>query len=361
MNELPNVSIVIATLNAGGVIVPCFEAIKMQDYPQENIEIILGDGGSTDNTLELAEKYGALVVHNPLKTAESGKAVAVRAASGDYIAIVDSDNIMPDENWLKQMILPLEKHKEAVGSEPWEYTWRKEDSYITRYCALIGMNDPFVHFMGNYDRMNLLTGKWTEVEHTARDMGDYIVATFDRRGLPTIGANGAVFRTPFLMENLVGDYLFDIDILAKNIKEKGSVTFIKTKNGIIHTYCEADMGKFAKKQKRRVKDFLYHKFEAKDREFEWETKDPTKDSATSGVVSLFTQSLSKNSGMLRFLFSCITVVPLVAASIRGYRKKKDWAWFFHPIACEITLWQYGKETIIGLFKKEEISRDGWKQ
>ncbi|MFV9630873.1 MAG: hypothetical protein ACNYWM_07390 [Methanosarcinales archaeon] len=55
-----------------------------------------------------------------------------------------------------------------------EYTYRQEDGIITRYCALMGMNDLLCFFMGNYDRMNLITGKWTEMPVDEEDMGDYL-------------------------------------------------------------------------------------------------------------------------------------------------------------------------------------------
>ena len=191
---LPKVSVVIPTLNAVGVLGACLKSIRSQNYPADRLEIVIGDGGSTDGTLELAKKYGAKVVINKLKTAEAGKMVGLKATMGEYIALIDSDNILPDANWLNEMITPLLEHPEAVGSEPWKYTWRREDGFITRYCALIGMNDPLVHFLGNYDRINLLTGKWTEVPHEEKDLGEYLLVKFDKRGLPTIGANGTVFR-----------------------------------------------------------------------------------------------------------------------------------------------------------------------
>jgi glycosyltransferase involved in cell wall biosynthesis len=365
--EWPKVSIVIATLNAKNVLPPCIQAIQEQDYPQEKIEIVVGDGGSTDGTQEFVEKHNAKVVFNPLKTAEAGKAVAVRASTGDLIAIIDSDNIMPTKNWLKEMVKPLLENPSAVGSEPWEYTWRKEDSFITRYSALIGMNDPFVHFLGNYDRINLLTGKWTEVPHEEEDKGEYLLVTLDKRGLPTIGANGTVFRADYLKKELVGDYLFDVDILSKTIKQQGSLNFIKVKNGIVHTFCEGDISKFARKQRRRIQDFLFHKFIAKDREFEWEAEDASGQGRSAGkgsigqVVSLFFTALKNNIGMLKFLLSCIAVVPLLYQTVKGFLKKPDVAWFFHPLACEITLYEYARGTLLGMFKKEELNREGWGQ
>ena len=339
--NLPKVSIVTPTLNAESVLEFELQSIREQDYPENRVEIVVADGGSTDNTVAIAEKYGAKVVENSLKTGEAGKAVGVKHTSGKFIALIDSDNILPTKDWLKQMISPLIGNSEAVGSEPWQYTWRKEDSFITRYSALIGMNDPMVHFLGNYDRMNLLTGKWTEVLHEEEDKGEYLLITLDRRGVPTIGANGTVFRADYLKKNLKGDYLFDIDIIAKTIQEKGSVKFIKVKNGIIHTFCEADIGKFARKQRRRVRDYLYHK-SRKDRSYEWENP-------------------NNMLGLIKFVLSCVTVVPLIWQSIKGYLKKPDVAWFFHPLACEITLWEYGWGAIKGMFNKSELSRESWGQ
>lgn len=208
------------------------------------------------------------------------------------------------------------------------------------------MNDPFVMFLGNYDRINLLTGTWTGVPHKEENCGDYLLVTLNREGIPTIGANGTVFRSDFLKQNVKGDYLFDIDIIAKEIKDRGEVKFIKVKNGIIHTFCESDIGKFARKQKRRVKDFLFHSKEKKDREFTWEDLD---------VLG------KKPWGMLKFILYCITILPLIVQAVFGYIKKPDFAWFFHPLACWITLWEYGSGRIIGLFSRSELSREMWKQ
>lgn len=392
--EKPKVSIVIPTLNSASVLETCLRSVRNQKYPKEKIEIIISDGGSGDQTLEIAARFGAKIVENKLKTGEAGKAAGVKSSTGEYIALIDSDNELPDENWLEQMIFPLHKHPKAVGSEPLSYKYRKEDGFIDRYCALMGLNDPFVYFLGKYDRMNILSGRWTEVPCEKKDFDNYILVRFDKRGLPTIGANGTVFRRQFLLGNLkkkhakdtscikavqksktfskesfekFGDYLFDIDILAKEIKISGFVHFIKVKNGIVHKYCGSDIKKFAKKQKRRVKDFLYHKFYAKDREYNWEAKDALgtgkvkNENSVYQVPALFLTSIKNNFGMLKFLISCVTVVPLFWQAFKGYSKKPDTAWFFHPVACEITLWEYAIGTLTGMLKKEEISRSGWKQ
>ncbi len=336
---MQSVSFLIPTLNSASVLDACLASIAAQDYPKEQIEIVIADGGSTDATLEIAKKFNAKIVKNSLKTGEAGKAVALNASTGELVAFVDSDNILPNPNWLKEMTLPLSRHLDAIGSEPWAYTWRKQDAFITRYCALIGMNDPIVHFFGNYDRLNLLTNKWTEVPHEEQDMGEYLLVTFDKRGIPTIGANGTVFRADILKKYAKSDYLFDIDILATILAETGSINFIKTKNGIIHTFCESDVSKFARKQKRRVLDYTHH-VKAGNRNYDWKFK--------SHAIPMF-------------ILYCITVLPLIFQATKGYLKKADRAWFFHILACEITLWEYGVGILKSSVKRAEFDRSKWKQ
>ena len=105
--NLPSISVLIPTLNAARVLEKCLESIKKQDYPKEKIEIIIADGGSIDQTLAIARKYGARIFDNPLKTGEAGKAVALKEAKNQIVALIDSDNLLPQKNWLRKMVVPF--------------------------------------------------------------------------------------------------------------------------------------------------------------------------------------------------------------------------------------------------------------
>ena len=133
--NFPTISVLIPTLNAASVLEGCLKSIANQDYPQERIEIVIADGGSTDKTLVIAKKYKAKIYPNRLKTGEAGKAAAFKKARNELVALIDSDNYLPDKNWLKRMVEPL-TDPEIIGSEPWEFTYRKSDGFIDRYCAL---------------------------------------------------------------------------------------------------------------------------------------------------------------------------------------------------------------------------------
>lgn len=338
-------SIVTPTFNSMRTLELYMDAIILQDYPHDKIEIVFADGGSSDGTLEKIQEYKAncdipiKLLQNPLKTAEAGKAVGVRQAANEIVCLLDSDNIIPDSAWVTRMMKPFEEEN-IIASEPIEYTWRKEDSIINRYCALIGMNDPLCIFTGNYDRKCLITNKWTEVEREEIDKVEYLSIKFNPCMIPTIGANGFFMRKKELCDNFEGDYLFDIDVLWELMQKNPEIRIAKVKTGIVHLFCP-DVKTFYRKQNRRIRDFLYFS-DAKGRKYPWSKVGKAK--------------------IILFALCCVTILPLLIQAILGWTRKPDTkAWLFHPVACWITLWVYGWGTIGGLFHKEAADRSNWKQ
>jgi len=312
-NQRKSISIIIPTYNSENVLESCLRSIAEQDYPQELLEIIIADGGSTDATLEIARRYTDKIYFNALRTGEAGKAVGLKHATGDLVALIDSDNILPSRDWLSRMTAPF-ADEEIVGAEPLEYTYRREDGYITRYCALMGMNDPLCLFLGNYDRYNHITGQWTEMPVEVEDEGDYLKVTLNERKLPTIGANGFLVRREELLQCSIEDYLFDIDVVYELVS-RGKNKYAKVKIGIVHLFA-SDLMTFARKQRRRVRDYLYYQRMGL-RRYPW--------------TSLSAGKLGK------FVAYCVLVFPLLAQSMQGYLRLPDTAWFFHPLACWMTL------------------------
>jgi len=338
-SKLPIISVLLPTLNSEKVIGGCLESIFNQDYPKDKLEIIVADGGSTDRTLEIAKKFKAKIFPNPLKTGEAGKMVALRQAKGQLVALIDSDNILSGRDWLKRMVVPF-SDEEVLGSEPWKYTYREKDGFIDRYCALVGMNDPICNFLGNYDRYNLLTRNWTGLPVKQVEKRGWIKVVLQPGLVPTIGANGTIFRRKLLVEVcLKKNYFFDIDVLSKIIEER-PVSFAKVKIGIVHLFCGNDVKKFCRKQKRRIKDYFFYQ---------------------RGGLRAYPWQSQYRLGILKFTFFCLLIFPLWAQAIKGYFRKKDKAWFFHPIACWITLIIYGFGVISGLFFPKAQDRKNWNQ
>ena len=86
----PLVSINIATYNSGKTLGKCLESIKNQTY--KNIEIVIMDSYSKDKTLDIAKSYGAMIVYAP--TLATARKAGSDASKGEYIFIVDSDQIL---------------------------------------------------------------------------------------------------------------------------------------------------------------------------------------------------------------------------------------------------------------------------
>ncbi len=342
MNNLLSVSIVIPTLNSARTLKTCLDSISKQNYPFDLVEIIFADGGSRDSTLEIIEEFKGenknfivKIVANRLKTGEAGKAAALKASANEIIAFVDSDNILDGKDWLKRMTEPF-FDADIIAAEPIRYTYRKIDGYITRYCALMGMNDPLCYFFGNYDRECLLSGHWTEMPYqVVADKESYLKLQLNAKRLPTIGANGFLIRSWGFKQLSVEDYLFDIDILAELLLKNPSLCVAKVRVGIVHVF-SSSWRVFYLKQKRRIADYKFF-MQNKMRSYSW--------------------SKLNRIGLIYFCLSCLALAPLLFQSIKGYSRRRDVCWFAHPLLCLVTFYVY----LAGcLFSGNKIQkRDKW--
>ena len=334
-------SIVIPVLNSEKTLPACLEAIRGQTLPRTEYEIVIADAGSSDRTVDIARSAGVdIVTDNPLKTGEAGKTAGIKASHGDIIALIDSDNILPDSHWLERMLAPF-SDPEIIATEPLEYTSRPQDPALTRYFALLGMNDPICLFTRNYDRVCGVTGKWTGLDLEQRDQGDWLKLRLVGTALPTIGANGFVFRRTLLEGSNWDPYLFDIDILFERIRRDGDVRVAKVKTGIVHLYC-ARLADFARKQRRRIRDFLFFAQE-KQRTYPWDKQ--------------------RRTGILLFCLATATVLPLFVQMIIGMCRKPDRAWLYHIPVCWITLWIYGWGFLSKVFGRRQapVDRSNWQK
>ena len=347
---LPKVSVLVPTLNADRTLGECLRAVRAQDWPEDRLEIVVADAGSTDGTLETARRFGARVVSNPLRTGEAGKAAAARVATGDLLALVDSDNVLPSPDWLRRMAEPF-ADPAVAAAEPLRYDARPGDPPLTRYFARLGMNDPLCLFIGNYDRECAVTGRWTDLSVETEDRGGWLAVRLVRgRPFPTIGANGFVIRRAVLRSVRWEPYWFDVDVLqdlAAAAPDR-TVTVAKVRTGIVHLYC-ATMADFRRKQARRVRDYLF--FSAQ------RARPPRPGDPPAGRPPLL-------RGILRFSLSTLLALPLVRQARRGNAASPDpEAWRLHGPACRATLRIYAAAALrraLG-FRPAPADRSSWRQ
>lgn len=335
----PIISVVLPTLNAERTLDLCLRSLGAQDYPRDRLEIVIADAGSTDGTLAVARRHKVdRIVLNRLKTGEAGKAAAIEASTGEIIALVDSDNLFDDTTYFSRAAAQFTDP--AIWSvEPERWTFDPADTLVNRYCALIGMNDPLIYFLGNYNRYSYLSDSFTGLAlQSVRETDEAWIVDVDPAQVPTFGANGFMVRRSALEGIAWSPYYFDIDVFQEMVRlGRNRIAVIKTETR--HLFCDS-VGTFRRKQARRIRDYLYHKNDSR-RTFDYSSVPKTR--------------------YLKFILYTVTVVPLLVQVWCGYRRKPDDAWWFHPFACWITLWEYGWGTVQSLFAPAEYDRRSWRQ
>lgn len=88
------ISVVINTYNAERLLEGAIKSVLKAD------EIIVCDMYSTDKTIEIAEKYGCKIYyHEKLPQPDPARNFAISKATGDWILILDADEIIPNNLW----------------------------------------------------------------------------------------------------------------------------------------------------------------------------------------------------------------------------------------------------------------------
>ncbi|MBD2771541.1 glycosyltransferase family 2 protein [Iningainema tapete] len=107
---MPNVSVIIPTYQRANLVSQAIESVLAQTYT--DYEIIVVNDGSTDNTIEVLEYFGEkiTVIHQENQGSAAARNTGIKVAQGQYIALLDHDDI-----WLPTK---LEKQVSYLDSHP---------------------------------------------------------------------------------------------------------------------------------------------------------------------------------------------------------------------------------------------------
>lgn len=104
MKKGPKFSIITVTYNAASVIAPTLQSIMAQSY--RNIEFLLIDGGSSDNTVEVVKKSGveiAVLVSERDKGLYDAMNKGIARATGDYLCFLNAGDSFHSADVLEKM------------------------------------------------------------------------------------------------------------------------------------------------------------------------------------------------------------------------------------------------------------------
>jgi hypothetical protein len=119
--DLPFVSVVIPVYNESRYIKRCMESVLGQDYPIDRYEVIVADGGSTDDTLQEVSRLGrgraVRVVNNPRRTQAAGLNLAIAASRGEFIARQDGHAVWSRHHLSRSIDLLIKSGADCVGGQ----------------------------------------------------------------------------------------------------------------------------------------------------------------------------------------------------------------------------------------------------
>ena len=120
LRRKPVISVIVANYNNGDYLEECLDSVLSQSC--KNIELIVCDDSSTDDSLYILEKYSKdnkniKVLHNSSNIGVSRtRHRAIQASTGKYITTLDSDDYYTNEEKLEKELELIAKYK-RLGKE----------------------------------------------------------------------------------------------------------------------------------------------------------------------------------------------------------------------------------------------------
>jgi glycosyltransferase involved in cell wall biosynthesis/putative flippase GtrA len=135
-NEKNKVSVIIPIYNTEKYLKPCLDSIINQSY--HNLEIILVDDGSTDDSSKITDEYAKKdsrikVIHQKNQGQSVARNQGLKKATGDFISFIDSDDKIA-KDFVAKLLAPYENKNTALTVCGMHYKRLRantaEDTYI---------------------------------------------------------------------------------------------------------------------------------------------------------------------------------------------------------------------------------------
>jgi glycosyltransferase involved in cell wall biosynthesis len=212
------VSVVIPTKNAGREFRHLLNMVKNQLGIKE-IEIIIVDSGSDDDTINNGLEFGAEIIEIPSEDfSHSGaRNLGAEHSKGNYLLFLTQDALPSSNTWLFHMLVAL-KENDAVAASCIEYPRRDSDLF---YRTLSWNHN---RFLGLDDRYDLLLSK--------PELEDPVLW---RKNAQLSDVACLIVKDVFEKYRFRSDYAEDLDLGVRLIRDGYRLVLLAT-NPVIHSH-----------------------------------------------------------------------------------------------------------------------------
>ncbi len=298
-------SIILPTYNAQVDLQRFFRSFERQRYPASAVELLVMDGGSTDNTVRVAKAHGARVIHNPYQLTEPAVALGFKYAKAPLVMILAADNLFPDTGAIMTMIRVFDDTRIAAAFP--KHDTGPGDNLYSRYINTF--TDPFTHFVyGDAANTRTFYRLYKNVIHTnLYDVYDYK----SNPARPIIGlAQGFTVRKSLMPPRKeISD---DILTVYRLIEEGKSLAYV---HGVtLWHYTIRDTKQFIAKQRRAVENALLR--------------------ADSGITKRSSvMTAGQRTRFYLFIPYALTIIPSLLQSLAGFVATGEIMWLTHWYFC----------------------------
>lgn len=255
-------SVVIATFNSGRYLEKVLQAVRTQDLPPHEMEIILVDGGSADQTKVIGQKFGCRWIDNPRTEPIYAKFLGFNNAQGKYLVYLDHDEVLMSSDSFSKRMRALEEFHEIKALVISGYINPKGHPVINDYINEFG--DPFSFFMYRLSKdarffIPSLRERYSVIKETNE------VVIFDLEGvvnLPLIElcAGGGMIDRSFYVENFA-DELTGPELIPHffYLLVKHKTILAVSKGDTLEHYSVDHLSNYLRKIKWRIKNNIFFK------------------------------------------------------------------------------------------------------
>lgn len=181
------ITVVVPVLNEETFLEQTLKSLRNQAF--HDFEVIVVDNGSTDSSVEIAQRFADKVIIEPRKGYDFAVHRGIMEAQSPLIAQADADTLYPPD-WLSKMVQALDKAGVVCVYGPWAFRenskWRRGlelglcwitqlVAHLLGFCLSTGCNMGFsreAYFqVGGYPALNHLAGADTRLGLLLRRVG----------------------------------------------------------------------------------------------------------------------------------------------------------------------------------------------